>query len=88
MKALAKFNKILDTNKVVNKVQFLTEDEKKLIQDMDYLKKQGYGDEFEAESAEDEWLIIYIYIIYHNLNDLINLQDCVCEAWRESMEQG
>ena len=54
MKALAKFNKILDTNKVVNKVQFLTEDEKKLIQDMEYLKKQGYGDEFEAESAEDE----------------------------------
>lgn len=53
MKALHKFNKILDANKVTNKHEFLNEDEKILLQDMDHLKKNGYGSEFDDESDED-----------------------------------
>jgi hypothetical protein len=53
MKRLAKFNHILDKNKVGNKDDYLNEDEKNMLQDMDYLKKQGYGDDFDAESQDE-----------------------------------
>lgn len=56
MKALSKFHKILHNNGVVgNKTEFLNEEEKKLFQDMEHLKKNGYADEFDAESADDDW---------------------------------
>ena len=51
MKALSKFNKILDQNGVKNKEDYFNKDEKEMLEDMDYLKKQGYADDFEVEDS-------------------------------------
>lgn len=47
MKQVAKMDKILKTTGVMKREEYFNEEEKKMLQDIDYLKKHGYEDDFE-----------------------------------------
>lgn len=47
MKQVAKMDKILKTTGVMKREEYFNDEEKKMLQDIDYLKKHGYEDDFE-----------------------------------------
>ena len=49
MKQLVKIDTMLKKNGVVNRDEYFNKDEKAMLDDVNYLKKHGYEDDFEKE---------------------------------------
>lgn len=52
MKQLSKIDKMLKENGVVKREEYFNKEEKAMLDDINYLKKHGYEEDFEKE-----WLI-------------------------------
>jgi hypothetical protein len=49
MKQLVKIDTMLKKNGVVNRDEYFNKEEKAMLDDVNYLKKHGYEDDFEKE---------------------------------------